>query len=120
MARNGNYSVGSGDDFADMVQENYQEVKIVFEQVEPDKGEMPFIESRTPEGDICKFAVSKNGFLLLTEDIIQINSETPVGQYVMTNWPNIKPGDIITPNGSTVIKVGTLTLPPDFTPYKKF
>ncbi len=119
----GSYNVSSGYNSGDAAQD-YQErereliLQKLFQPNKVDHSEMPLLETRMPEGDISKFAVSKTeGFMWLEEDLMQLGAQAPVGKFVIQNWPNIKVGDIL-PNGATVISVGTITLPEDFKPFK--
>ena len=101
-----------------MEREHEMMLKALFKPNKVDHGEMPLLETRMPDGDVSKFAVSKTeGFMWLTEDLMQLGAQAPVGKFIIQNWPNIKVGDVL-PNGATVISVGTITLPEDFKPYK--
>ena len=122
MSRSGN-SISAGYNSGDAAQA-YQErerellLQALFKPNNVDHSEMPLLETRMPEGDISKFAVSKTeGFMWLKEDLMQLGAKAPIGQYVIENWPNIKAGDVL-PNGATVISVGTIQIPEDFVPYK--
>lgn len=122
MSRSGS-SISSGYNSGDAAQA-YQErehelmLKALFKPNNVDHHEMPLLETKTPEGEISRFAVSKTeGFMWLEENLMQIGAQAPVGKFVIANWPNIKVGDIL-PNGSEVLSVGTISLPEDFKPYK--
>ena len=119
----GSYNVSSGFNSGDAAQA-YQErehellLQALFKPNNVDHNEMPLLETKTPEGEVSKFAVSKTeGFMWLEENLMQIGAQAPVGKFVIANWPNIKIGDIL-PNGSEVLSVGTISLPEDFKPYK--
>jgi hypothetical protein len=119
----GSYNVSSGFNSGDAAQA-YQErehellLQALFKPNNVDHNEMPLLETKTPEGEVSKFAVSKTeGFMWLEENLMQIGAQAPVGKFVIANWPNIKVGDIL-PNGSEVLSVGTISLPEDFKPYK--
>ncbi len=119
----GSYNVSSGynsGDAAQAYEERERELILqkLFTPNKVDHGEMPLLETKMPEGDISKFAVSRTeGFMWLTEDTMQLGAQAPVGKFVIENWPNIKVGDTL-PNGATVLSVGTIKLPEDFVPFK--
>lgn len=122
MSRSGS-SISAGYNSGDAAQA-YQErerellLQALFKPNKVDHNEMPLLETRMPEGDVSKFAVSKTeGFMWLKEDLMQLGAQAPIGKFVIENWPNIKAGDVL-PNGATVISVGTIQLPEDFVPYK--
>lgn len=119
MSRYSNYEMTAGYDLADVAQELNFENDTKIKEVDPDFSEMPFVECITTKGESYMYAISQNGFLQLGENFFQINAATPVGQFIINNWSNLKPGDIITPNGYEITKVGKLTLPSDFVPYKQ-
>lgn len=120
---NGSYNVSSGynsGDAAQAYEERERELILqnLFTPNKVDHSEMPLLETRMPEGDILKFAVSNaEGFVWLTEDTMQLCAQAPIGKFVIKNWPNIKVGDTL-PNGATVLSVGTIQLPEDFVPFK--
>ncbi len=113
------YGFNSGD-AAQAYQEREQELLLqnFFKPNNVDHSEMPLLETKMPDGEITRFAVSKTeGFMWLEKDLMQLGAQAPVGKFVIQNWPNIKAGDIL-PNGATVINVETIQFPEDFVPYE--